>query len=261
MNNTIPTITPESQPKAPHPVTQAVRSPLFLAVAILLSVSTGLSFFTSLSNGTLSVNVFDLLIMIGMWIAYANAVKTPIVKAIPANGLNMISGTIRAMRIVVLVICILFIVLGIIFVALGPIANSNLEIYDAFREGFIEGMNGKMVFTVNNEVVLDLNELIGNTTAVMYFLVGMGIVFILTAVILLVLYYFLFCKTAHRFIYSVCENVKYGTPIEKANSLSVWLMVLGIIAAFGALSDPLIQGTIAAAQIVASVLIRKNFCQ
>lgn len=246
-------------PVKPHVVTGAVKSPLFLTVAILMSISVGIKAITALSANNLSVDIIGLLIMIGMWIAYVNASKTPKEQAIPANGLNMISGTVKAMRIISLVVSIIFIVCSLILILLGVVINQNEAIYHNFRTGYLEGI-GSQSLLVGGKVIYDFRDLIATPEAAMRCLIGIGVVLMFVAIVILVVYYFLFLKTLHRFTYSVCENVKNGTPIEKANSVWVWLLVLGIISAVFSLDNLLVNGPSVAAQIISAVLILNNFC-
>lgn len=244
-------------PAQPHRVTLAVKSQMFLTAAILMSISVGVYFVSTLAAGNLSVDIFQLLIMIGMWVAYSNASKTPDEKAIPANGLNMISGTVKALRIVSLVLSIIFIVCAVICIAVGAFVGQNEAVFDSFKQGYLEGIGANSVLTINGSALFDLRDLVKAPDVAMTFMIIMGVVFLVFAIILLVVFYFLFLKTLHRFTYSVCENVKYGTPIEKANSAWAWLFVLGILSAIFSLGNPLVNGPGIAAEIIAALIIRK----
>ena len=260
----ISTPTPESEavaPRAlPHPVTRAAKSTLFLVTAILLSISVGIGTLNNLSQGSLLVDVIELLVMIGMWIVYANASKTPVEKAIPANGLNMISGTVKAMRIITLVVSILLIVCALILIVLGAFAMKNEVFYEEFKQGYLENISPQSTLMIGDSILFDARDFVATPSAatVLLIVIGFGILF--AAALLLVVFWFFFYKILHQFTYSVCENVKYGTNIEKASAVWLWLLVLGIISAVLSLSDLLASGPAVAAQICGAVLIRNNFC-
>ena len=74
--------------------------------------------------------------------------------------------------------------------------------------------------------------------------------------------YRIFFKKAHKFTYSLCENLKSGTPVENAKALYVWLLVLGICSAVMTLYSGtaiLLGGVFSAALIVTSCWIKAYF--
>ena len=247
-------------------IKEAYGSPLFLTLAILVSAATlaGLMLWSSF-------NILYILTTIGMWIAYA-AAKKPVFDS-NNKGLSMISGTAKAAKIIMLVAAIILLVCAIILtgvcaVMIPALAEEDvmMTIYDL--EYYLEQEAG-MALTIDEELNALLYEAFGDAlfsaaaliTAVFVIMI---VVFFFVGIILLVLS-LTFYKTLHKFCRSVCENVKCGAPIEKANSLKAWLIVLGVFSAIGALGSLVYLDISAIAEagiyIVGYVWVKKYFCE
>ena len=248
---------------------EAFGSPLFLTLAILVSVVTGVGIFL------FSFNIFYILTTIGVWLVYASAKSDG---ALNSNGLAMISGTAKAVKIVSLVMAILIIVLAVVFaglcsVSIPSIMEEDLTVYDlkaavyeALEEsGAVVSINGSTI----EEVFDALEEAVGTagislSSFFVIFIVIVAVSLLIIGAVLLVLS-LTFCRTLHKFHKSVCENAKCGAEIQKAKSLKVWLMVLGILSAIGALSAGVEVSMLssfagAGVYIVGSVWVSKYFC-
>ena len=246
-------------------IKEAYGSPLFLAIAIIMSAVTLMSLYSG------GINVFYVLTVVGMWITFDAAKKDVFDSKV--KGLTIISGTAKATMIVMRVAAIILIVCSIVMIALCATAAPFLEENDKMItvndvEHYME-QELEIDLTVEEELRLFLHETFGDALfsaaallkAVLVILAaGMLIGGVLMLVLSLTFY-----KTWHRFCRSVCENVKHGAPIEKANSLKAWLIVLSVFAVIGALGAIAYLDIAAMAEaalyIVGYVWIKKYFCE
>ena len=247
---------------------EAFGSPFFLALAILVSIVTGIGIYFS------SYNIFYILTTIGVWIVYASAKSDG---PLSSTGLAMISGTAKAVKIVALVLAILVLVLAVIVGGLCsvwlPSVDEDVTVSE-LKADVCEALDKNGIFISVND--LTLNEIFdaleeGTKTAeislrsflVILIVVAELFLFIYGGVMLVLS--LTFYRTLHKFHKSVCENARYISEIQKAKSLKVWLMVLGILSAIGSLSTvgelTMISSLAGAAvYIVGSVFVGKYFC-
>lgn len=239
---------------AVNPIIKAVKSQKFLTICILYSISFGLPFIVSISSG-LNINVIGLLFTIGLWMVYANGQKASATEPLSFTGPNLLSGTVKACRIITLVFSIICMVSGLLCAICVPILNAAPD----FKEEIV-GEFQAIQLTVGGNVFrfADHPDM---ATAI---LIGCAIGLILAGVLCLVLYYCFFFRYLHRLTYSACENLKNGSDIDYVPALQKWMLVLGIITAAGALLSQTTfsiaaSGCSGAAMIVASVWLKENF--
>lgn len=235
-------------------ITKALNSPLFMTVSLLFTVSFGIEAFLSFFlSGSLSLDIITLLIIIGLWMTYSAAKDTPLTESVPVSGMNLISGTVKAVRIICLVLSVLCMIAGIAFLVMIFIVNTFPEI----SEAYMGEVQAALYILIKQS--FGMFDSVSKVTAFSFF---MAVLSIGMSALFYVLGYRIFLKKAHRFVYSLCEHLKTGTSVENGNALFVWLMVLGIISAVFALlsgTSVLIDGTRAAALIVASCWIKTYF--
>ena len=248
---------------------EAFGSPLFLALAILVSIVTGIGIFFS------SFDIFYILTTIGVWLVYASAKSNG---PLSSTGLAMISGTAKAIKIVSLVLAILLIVLAVVFAGICSVSIPSIieeditvpelkyAVYEALEES---GVSVSINDSTIEEVFDALEEAVDSaeiplSAFFVIFIVVIELFILICGVVMLVLS-LTFYRTLHKFHKSVCENARYISEIQKAKSLKVWLMVLGILSAIGSLSTvgelTMISSLAGAAvYIVGSVFVGKYFC-
>ena len=240
-NFTEPVVPLEPEVKKPL---LAVQDPLFLVMCVLISVSIAFSF-----------NIFNLLLVIGMWIAFANAKSNGSI----LSGAKLCAGTMKANYIVWWVVIGMIYLLGVIVILLAlvaPLGFTNTYFIDSFLE--IDGVGEAFESLV-------LSGLAYEVLYVMLLVIS-GITLLILATIFLFLNIF-FNKNVYKFAYSLRDNISSGAPIVKAKTVSAWLMVLAIIqglGVFGTLFDfesVAAVGTMLATYIIAYIWIKKYFIE
>lgn len=236
---TEPTIPLEPETKKPI---LAVKDPLFLVMCILISVSVAFAF-----------NIFNLLLVIGMWIAFAcvNNESTLL------SGAKLCAGTMKANYIVLWVVIGLGYLAGVLIILLtlaAPVAFTNTYFIDSLLEidGVGEAFESVILSGVAYEVVL----------FIMLLFCGIFTIIMATALIFVNIF---FNRNVCKFANSIRDNIANGTPIIKAKTVSIWLIVFSVfqgLSLLGLLYDfeSLIStGTIFATYIIAYIWIKKHF--
>ena len=252
---------------------RAFYSPLFLTLCILVSVVT----FFELMAG--SINPIYILVTIGSWLVYASALRGG---RLDHSGLAIISGTAKAMKILCIVLAIILLVCTAVVIVTGIFSVTTFSIeYDTeitVRQ-FFDMLQNELI---NENPTLDLNAIgfyefrdaiIERTDNAKFSISGVILAsFVISSVVMAVVGALLlvmgltFYKTLHTFHKSVCLNAQNGlSGIKKANSLRVWLMVIGILSAIGSIPlsiNPITLSSLASAgvYIVGSVFVSKYFC-
>ena len=229
-----------SEPSAPeNPAAKRalgfIKDGLFLAVAILISIATILSF----GDG---IPVFYVLSTIFIWILYAKGVKN---KADSVQIRN-ISGTVYAVYIVYYVLAGLVAAIGLLCAGIVAITGNAVGTMDKFNQAF-DGLS------------FNVAESIGSISAV--------IIIILFGIIcaILLLFNIFGIRNIHRFIKSVYMSVDLGIEnYHKPSVARAGILALGILEAVSAIASGNLVETIAtacggAAMIIASVIIEKHF--
>ena len=222
-------------------VLTALKDSLFLILCIVYSAGT----LFSLINGDFSV--IGILMTIFLWLTYANAQKG----VASRENLRCISGTVFASYVINYVIAGSVAFVGLVVMIFGTGGSGFLAdiIRFVFKEagfGFHDGFMSRFI-----------------AGAAMIF----GAVLIIGAAIVAVINYFS-TRSIHLFVQSVYRNdggVQIG--ISNANTARIWLMVLGILEAVGAVSalfgkdamQFIASGAGAAAKIIGSIMIEKYY--
>ena len=232
--------------------------PLFLTLCIMISVLTCIEF------ALLSVNVLMVLLTIGMWISYSKARDGEKL----GTGAVMVSGTLKAMKILLWVSTGIFFFAGIVTVLLSDLFVSNVEtLVDAYLPEIKSSLEsiGIADFEIESEIfeLLESFDVMGLSSfdAISIVITVAGIIFATVALIMVLMNVFYFRKL-HLFAKSICEYEKGNTDeIIYANAVSNWLMVFGVLSAVNAFLsfDMFITGGLTAVlYILSSVFIKKN---
>ncbi len=236
-------------------LTKAVKSQQFFTIAILATISYGLTFLYGLANGSMSIDIVNLLMMIGIWVTYSNAKNIPETEALAFTGPQLISGTVKAMRIISLVGAILCFVLGALLAIFIPLAANSPD----FNTAFIAEFQAIQYSLLGNSFRFadDINF------ALIIFVVLTILMFIL-GIVLLVVEYIFFYRYLHKFTYSACENIKNNTEIEYTPALRGWLIVGAVLTILSSgmtfsVVGIAASGCSAAAYIIAALWFKNNF--
>lgn len=234
--------------------------PLFLTLCIMISVLTCVEL--AFSN----VNVLMVLLTIGMWISYSKARDGEKL----GTGAVMISGTLKAMKILLWVSTGIFFFAGMVAVLLSDWFVSDVgDIIDAYLPEITSSLESMGIADVDikSEIfgLLDSLEAMGLSSfeVISIVITAVGIVISAIALIMVLMNVFYFRKL-HLCAKSICEYEKGNTDeIIYVNAVSNWLMVLGILSAVSAAislggSSMITEAVTAALYILASVFIKKN---
>ncbi|MBQ0125821.1 MAG: hypothetical protein KBS59_05795 [Clostridiales bacterium] len=231
------------------------KSPLFLAICILLTVSAAFS----LWNG--SFDILLVLMTVGVWLSYGKSKKGQS----PFPGMNIASGVLKAEYIITWVACVMLFVAGLIFV----IATAAVDV--AFGDIFAEIESELSVFGIGSEIEMlkeELDEIlaiVGLSYAaivdILLIIIAIGMVFgAMIAVLLNV-----FCvNKLHIFAKSLCDNEKDGfSEIKKISAAKNWCLALGIIVGISALVSgfDISLASLAAALCCSYAWIKGNFAE
>ena len=235
-------------------LTKMAKSQKFFTISVLISISYGFSFLYSLINGGMAIDIFSLLILIGVWSTYSAAKKLSETETLPLIGAQLISGTIKALRIISLVGSILCFLLGFILVICLPFV-ANIP---GFNETFVAEFQA-----IQYELLGNSFRFADNINWALIIFVALAVVMVVCAVMLL-LYYIFFYRYLHKFTYTACENIKNGTPIEYTPALRIWLIVYAVISILGSgLGFSVVaiasSGTSVAATIIAALMLKEHF--
>lgn len=242
----------------------AFSSGLFLALCIIITLMVGGGLFTGVwrSAGSIefiaNIDIIGLLITIGMWITYAGACDASRDSLNP-TGLSIVSGCLKAMRIVLWVFIGIAFVVGLVVIAFGAALETG-AILDAFNwlNGHVEA--APEVMDVITRLV---SEGFASLLAIM-----VGVVMVLTAVVMLI-FNLTFYRSCHRLARSMAEYAKGRCDeLDCARGLSVWLLVIGIIVGLSAMTNMFTSATaamegvsMAAMYILGSVFLKQYFVQ
>ena len=225
----------------------AAKDPLFLVMCILLSVATVFSF-----------GIIELLVVIGMWIAYANAQSG---KSL-LSGAKLCAGSVKALYSITWVLIGSYFLLGFIslLLALTPtpalidnferIIYELLDEYEELRPFFYR------IFESGLELAI----------IILTFLLLGGIALIISAIILIFINIF-FNKNLCKLAYSIRDNLASGAPVVKANTVAIWLIVLAVFQGIGILSSItdfgafVSSGATLALYIITYIWIKKYFVE
>ena len=222
----------------------AVKDSLFLTMCVLLSISVAFSF-----------HLINLLLVIGMWIAFASAKSESSI----LSGAKFCAGTLKANYIIWWVLIGIFYFVGALIVLLtlvAPLTFTNIYFIDSFleMEGVSEAFESFALAGIAYEFLL------------MMMLLFFGIFFIVMATIFVFVNAF-FHKNVCKLAYSIRDNLTSSAPIVKAKTVSAWIIVFSVfqgISLLGTLLDfksLAVSGTMLATYIIAYIWIKKYFVE
>ncbi len=252
------------------------RDPMFLAITILMTVSCALgSIGFSSANGRIhfSLGIIGILYVIGLWMIYASAKKDD---DSFISGLSFTSGVIKAYKIVIWVVIIALLVGAVLCFIAGPTLMKTFS---------LGGVQFHLYDDIGSEIFDEIPDLLNHEKfgyLSNFVLLGFGIAFIIADAVLLVVN-LCFIKRLHRFTKSLCDSVKTGVyEVVDAKPSKAWLIVSAVFGLLGAVSGPgasesvrqyfdltfssgnaimnsIAAACTAAAAILASILIKRNF--
>ena len=261
-NSYVPPVTEAINPEVLRPrldLRAAFSSGLFLAICIISTISTVFGSFTiTLSEGHFStsygVNLLSLLITIGLWITYSSAksAEGPLKK----SGLVMVSGTIKAMRILFWVSAGLILLSGVLF-AIGAVLAPDTfydDVVEEIRVAFnTEDFKSAMTDLLGQEFIDTYLSDVDYSALMPILLVALGI-FVCFAMVLALIFNLTFYKRLHQFAKSMCVCAENPDAMpEYANVVATWLLVLGIFCIFSGLTGVLM--------IMGYVFIKRHIIQ
>lgn len=221
---------------------------LFMIVCILVSVSTlfsSIQVSTNVWGGTstsFSPDVFGILFTIFLWMTYSSAKKGNI----NIKSLRSTSGTTFAMYIVMWVAVGILGVCGLLVLVAGNAVGGSIM--------------GSLVDELGSDAAIFYELGLGSAGAAFTFI---AIVILLMAGVFAVFNIF-FVGGLHKFAKSIYTSAQNGFEnIVKANSCSIWLLVMGIINVLGSFSGGFTGFIAGAAQsatyIILFIWIKKYF--
>ena len=235
---------------------KTLSSPLFLAIAILLSISFVLKFYLA------TIDIILLPIVIGVWMAYAGATgeKTKLI----GSGISLTSIAVKIQSVLIYILAGFILVVGIIFfIAFASIGETAGDfIYDTFDQitssSIVEGE-----YTDSLELIFPLFGKISGT------MIG-GIIFVISLIFsgIFIVLNVLFIGRFSKFLTTAKRAYKEDQPIDlNDHRCATWIFVYGIIVALGAVSSLLstfnlialtVNGCTAAACIIASKIMKNE---
>lgn len=247
-NSYVPPVTEAINPEVLRPrldLRAAFSSGLFLAICILTTILTVVGSFTiTLSEGEFStsygVDVLTLLITIGLWITYSSAksAQGPLKK----SGLTMVSGTIKAIRILTWVGTSIILVCALLFAVAAILAPDTFydEFVEAVRVEFnTEEFKSAMTALLGQEFIDTYLRDVDYSALMPIVLVALGII-VCFAMVIALIFNVTFYKRLHQFAKSMCYCAENPDALpEYANTVAIWLLVLGILTIFSGISGVL----------------------
>lgn len=234
----------------------AFGSGLFLAICILMTVLAAFgSFRINISEGefqtSYSFNIIAVLVTIGMWITFASARGTEL--QLKKTGLVMVSGSIKAIRIIFWICAVVIALCGAIYLALSILIPADVwqEVAVELRSLFAQaGIDQALADALGHDFV-DIYATIDWAQMLPIIILAAGVLFLLFAVVIVILnvtYY----KKLHQFARSLCDCVDDpdALPIA-AGTVSVWLLVMGILS--------ILSGLGGITMILGHIFVRKYF--
>ncbi len=243
-----PFVTPKPVNAAAQKALTAVKSPLFLALCILVSASTALGMITG------GFNVLGILATIFLWLSYAAAVKNEC----SVSNLRCLSGVTFANFVIQQVVYAIFIFVGAIGAFAFAIAGASSEMYDKIIEA--------VEFDAATAEIIAAMQAAG--IGFSFFFILFFAIFAIVGIVGTVINIFSW-KKIHNFTKSLYKGVENGElELKSTGAATAWLMVFGVLNAISAVFSIggqdiiltfLATGSTAAALIIASILIKKNF--
>lgn len=231
-------IAANAQPEAAEKILSALKDNSFLAICVLLTISCVLSF-----------NVLSVLITIFLWLTYFRAQKG----IADAEHLRVVSGCVYANYVITNVGAIIMAVCGVIVSVIFGFFTGVMDIGDVLSNS---------VYSVDGYAA-ELIELLFSAAGWL-----VGVVFVVVSVIMLVIN-ILGLRKIHSFAKAIHLSItNQNLCLPDIGAVKGWLMFFGICSAISALTtffvnpvSAIATGTVAAANIVASVAVDKFFAE
>lgn len=250
-NPTVENADAEGQTVIVNPVREKIlpffKDSLFLAMCILVSVSTVFSVFSK------NISVLHILFTIFLWLIFSKAKQN----AIDIKNMRNVSGTVFAYYV-------------IIWVAIGITAlGSVLSIIGLVAAGNAVGFSRLL-----NQILSKSSGVIGGSDILSNLISGSMIAAIAIAFIIIILVCCIAAslinifamRNIHKFARSLYVSAANGVfAFEEVKATTIWLLILGIFRGINSLTTIndltafVANGSISAAYIVAYVLLKKYF--
>ena len=186
-------------------------SPLTLTLAILVTVVAVLS---AIGGG---IPLFQVLIAIGLWIAYA-AAKASDTRMSP-TGLKMISGTLKAVKIILWVAVGLCAVSALIMLVSAS-SIPAISAYDLFNSPYFSVVPEEYAYLIYNLLSVV-------TVSAMFTVLGL---IVLAIAVVLALFNVFFYRNAHKLAKSVSVSCETGLlRLAKHSTVKAWMIVFAVI--------------------------------
>ncbi len=216
-----------------------IKDKLFLIVAILISITTLLSF----SKG--GIPVINVLLTVFVWVLYSKGAKN----IADSSNIRNISGTVYASYIVTYVLAIILAVCGLIMAAAMSFIQLDNAAIDEFKGAFTDmaGIAKQVAEAILSISAFSIILIFGVVCAIMFIFNIAGL------------------RNIHKFIKSVYISIDTANEnYHKPNTARAWLLALGILKAVSAIASADIEniisgGSFAAALIITSILVEKHF--
>lgn len=270
--------TPEAPVSAPAPeydrrsvITRACSSGMFLAICILTLIYTLICGLPNLTinftqndwsfNSQANIPLIPLLITIGLWVVHSSAKKDEL----SASGMKLISGSLKAVKIVNWITAIIMIVCAVLTV-LGGIAMQaeelNIGSFISYDEVDIEELNellAQFEGTIPNQIIDAIYDIFTDPDVLSILIIGIGVVFGVVGLGMMFVNIF-FYGCLYKFARSLREwGEGEGLGIKAVRGAANWLIVSAVFSCIGAMSFSVRSGLMAAICIVVSVFIKKHF--
>lgn len=206
-------------------IIEAIKSKLFLALCILMTVSTAclaLSF---------SFNIIGILATIFLWILYSNTKKG----TTSSKDLRNISGTIYASYVIDYILAGFMFLLGIAFLFIAIFASNNAMVLETFEDALASApqLEQLLPYQLTAQIVL-------------VFIWVFAILFLFMAVVTIIINVF-GIRHIHRTVklsYQSMDN-PIVDPTKYANSARVWMWIFGVFTILSGLSTIVSTGFLA----------------
>ena len=231
--------------------------PLFLVASILATISLAFSIEMSIDYGV--GNIFKLLFVIGMWLADGKAKSGNV----PLGGMKLFGGALNVYYILRYVVCGMLFASGALMIFINFAFGFTFEtLFDQLTKFGVHDVELTFGFLRYHDLLDELSE-IGLAAEVLSNVIFVGVAAsLMFAAIVMFVINVIFTRRERDFVRSMCQNAQNGeNEIVSANIVRIWLFVIGIIVAAGAVFSQslLAGGTYAAYLICLSVWIKKTF--
>ncbi len=188
---------------------------LFLVIAILTTASAAFLFLNSAAGGVFSFAIINILFIIAMWMLFATARSAE--KPLSRSAMKLAHGTSIALYVIGWVVFGLLVLLAICFFI---VITANISVDFLYT----------LLYSITDVLPVAITYVFSGILSVI------GIILVLAAVIVALVTVF-FYGNLKKFTCSVGSSADTGIMnIQKAKTVRVWFLVLGILTAVDAVS-------------------------